>query len=660
MSNSKQNKTSLFAEFDPVSTEEWENVLTRDLKGADYKEKLTWNSIEEIEALPFYRKEDLDKLPHIKNKVKIETPANWQFCEVVDRSDPFEANKMAKKAVDAGAESLLFTSTISPNEGAQGGNISGTYLQNLDDLNQMLDGIDLNNAGLIFDADAGSIGILGLMKAFLQDSDVTSADVSLLFDPFSYMAHHGRLPVAEDDLNSIIAQMAEQTGFMTMAADSAFYHNCGATIIQELGIALAIGSEFLARIPREKREQAAKQFWMHLSVGSLYFPEIAKFRAARLLWNRVLDGYEIKNRKPLMIHASTSKWNKAIADPHTNMLRATTEATAAAVGGANRITVHPYNTHFKQTDEFSHRIARNVSHILDEEAHLSAVENPGDGSYYIEVLTNEIAKKAWEFFKTIEKQGGFHKALEVNIIQNAVGHARKSKDDALATRKLIMTGVNNYPDAEQDLPDDLYRSTPVDSLHLSDTEPEIKPDKLIDSLSSAFSEGATIGDVVDSFLSPQKQLYTALKPYRAAVPFEKLRLATQKLTKERGEKITAQLIPAGNKKMRKARASFSQNYLECAGFRVENHPGFDSVEEAVSEIGPESSDIFVLCSSDDEYPDLVPDFCSGFGVKATLILAGYPKNQVDHFREAGIDVFIYSGSNMLETLKEIQERVGTE
>jgi len=660
MSDSKQNKTSLFAEFDPVSTEEWENILTRDLKGADYKKKLTWNSIEGIEALPFYRKEDLEKLPHIDNGVDIQTPSNWQFCEVVDRSDPAEANEMAKKAIESGADSLLFTITISPDEGNLGGDIAGIHVQNLDDLEILLDGIDLEKTGLVFDTGAGSVGVLGLMKAYLQNSSHAGSKLSFLYDPFTYMAHHGRLPVAEDEVDSIIGQMADETGFMTLGADGAFYHNCGATIIQELGIALSIGSEFLARVPENQREQAAEQFWMHLSAGSLYFPEIAKFRAARLLWNRVLDGYEIVNRQPLVIHASASKWNKAIADPHTNMLRATTEATAAAVGGANRITVHPYNAHFEQTDKFSHRVSRNVSHILDEEAHLSAVENPGDGSYYIEVLTNEIAKKAWEFFQLIEKQGGFQKALEKNIIQIETGHSRKAKDEALATRKLVLTGVNNYPDAERDLPNDLYRSTPVDSLHQSDAEPEIEPARLIDSLSSAFSEGAAIGDVVDSFLSPQKQLYTALKPYRAAEPFEKLRLDTQKINKERGKSITAQLIPIGNNKMRKARAGFSQNYLECAGFRVENHSGFDSVDEAVKELTPNNTDIFVLCSSDDEYPDLVPEFCSAFGEKATLILAGYPKNQVDQFREAGIDLFIYSGSNMLETLTEIQERVGTE
>lgn len=657
MTEGKTEKKNLFTEFEPTSTEEWEEVLTRDLKGGDYKKKLNWESIEGIEALPFYRKEDLDKLSHMQNDFEIKTPAGWQFCEIIESADPEDANREAKKAIEGGADSLWITLQLTADEGALGGDITGTNVQNSEDLKTLLNGIDLKKTVVVFDSGAGSPGVLGLVKGYLKSSGRIHSNISFLFDPFTFMAHRGRLPLPDAKLDSVTNQMASEPEFMTLAADGAFYHNCGATIVQELGIALAIGSEFLARVPESNRNQAANQFWMHLSAGSLYFPEIAKLRAARLLWNRVLDGYEIENREPLIIHSSTSKWNKSIADPHNNILRATTEATSAAVGGANRITVHPYNAHFEKTDPISQRIARNVSHILDEEVHLSMVENPADGSYYIELLTDEIARKAWEFFQLIEKQGGIQKAIEGKIIQGEIGRSRSAKDKALATRKLTLAGVNITADAGQKLPNDLFKSTPVDSLQKSGKVTEIAGDTLIDSIAGALAEGATLGDVVHSFLQPQKQLYPALNPYRAAVPFEELRLRTQDIAKERGKEITAQLVPIGSKKMRKARATFSQNYLECAGFRVESHTGFASVEDAASELGPDGSDIFVLCSSDGEYADLVTDFCSAFGEKATLILAGYPKDQVEQYKETGIDFFIYSGSNMLETLREIQGRV---
>jgi methylmalonyl-CoA mutase len=340
------------------------------------------------------------------------------------------------------------------------------------------------------------------------------------------------------------------------------------------------------------------------------------------------------------------------------MLRATTEATAAAVGGANTITVHPYDIHYKQTDDFSQRISRNVSHILDEESHLSAVDNPGEGSYYIEVLTDEIARKAWDFFKLIEKQGGVQKALEANIIQGEVGRSSSMKQQALATRELVLTGVNHYPDPEQSLPDDLFRSIPKDSLHQSEEEPTIDGDNIIESLSKAFAKGATLGDVIDSFLSPQKQLYPALNTYRAAESFERLRLKTQQFSAQRGRNVTVQLVPVGHKKMRKARATFSQNFLGCAGFRVENHIGFDSVADAADEIAADKADIMVLCGADHEYPELVPQFCDSFGDESVLILAGHPKEHEEAFKDAGIDYFIYTGSNILETLQAIQIQLG--
>lgn len=662
MSDSDIKTDPLFTEFEPTSTEEWEDVLTRDLKGADYKKKLAWNSIEGIDVLPFYRKEDLENLPHLAEGVNINTPSEWQFCEPIDKADPAEANAAAKQALDNGSDALWFRIRFDADEGALGGDITGIRVQDLNDLKTLLEGINLKTTHIVFDSGVGSAGVIGLIRAMIDESDNLKFDdlaetFSFVYDPFTFMAGRGRLPLPEEQLDSAINQMADTSQTNVLAADGSFYHNCGATIIQELGIVLAIASEFLARFPENKREQAAKKIWMHLSAGSLYFPEIAKFRAARLLWTRVLDGYEIDSDTPLTIHASTSQWNKSIADPHNNMLRATTEATSAAVGGANRITIHSYNTTFEASDTFSRRIARNVSHILDEESHLTAVDNPGDGSYYVEVLTDEIAKKAWEFFQLIEKQGGFQKAVEANIIQVEVGKSRKAKEEALNKRELVLTGVNNYPDTDQDLPDNLFQSTPTDSLPQTDSEPEIDKDHLIDSLSDAFKEGASVGDVISSFLAPQKQLYTALKPYRAAKPFEELRLGTQSLAKSRGKEVVAHLIPIGNKKMRKARATFSQNYLGCAGLQVKNHLGFDSVEEAAEEIPTDDADIFVLCSSDDEYPELVEDFCTTFGNESVLILAGYPEDHLETYRKTGIDQFIYSGSNMLETLSKIQDLV---
>lgn len=659
MPDDKNSTADLFNEFPPTPDKEWEDILRRDLKGADYKEKLKWESLEGIEALPFYRKEDLRKIAHLQKCLMPETPGNWTLSENIDASDPKEANSQAKNAVLNGAQSLRFTIRATLNDGALNGDIIGTQIHNLNDLQTLLNGIDCKKTEVIFDSGAHSIGMTGMLNAFLRHSDPVS--FTLLFDPFTYLAEHGRLPMPEDDLNRVINLYSNTDGFNSLAADGSFYHNCGATIIQELGITLAIGSEHLARVDEKSRTEAANRFWMQLSAGSLYFPEIAKFRALRLLWNRVLDGYKIENSEPLTIHAITSQWNKSVADPHTNMLRATTEAMAAAIGGANRITVHPYNATFEQPTDLSKRVARNVSHILDEEAHLSKVHNPGDGSYYIEKLTDQIAQKAWAFFQLIEKQGGVVKALQANIIQEEVGKSSKEKDEALATRQMILTGVNNYPNSDEPLPDQLFRSTPTDSLRESDSKQkfEIGTDQLFESLSGAFQNGATVGDLIEHYLKLQKQLYPALRTYRAAEPFEQIRLNTQNFVKNRGSDVHVQLVPVGDKKWRKARASFSQNFLECAGFKTENPIGWDSIEEAVTELKESRSDIYVLCSSDKEYPELVSAFCTHFETEdAVTILAGNPNENRDSFEKDGVQFFIFSGCNMIELLSDIQEKIG--
>lgn len=662
MSDHKSDTKNLFEEFSPTSIEEWEKVLERDLNGANYKEKLKWQTLEGIDVQPFYRKEDLKSVAHYQKNVLPDTPADWKISEEIFAADPSKANQMAKEAVENGANAVRFTVRPTHDEGLLGPDIAGVQVHNLDDMSLLLDGIDPSKTEIIFDSGPGSAGILAMVRAYLETAGKNQQQYgsvfSFLYDPFTFMAGHGRLPIAGNELNSTLTQMSKTDGFKSLAADGSFYHNCGATIVQELGIALAIGSEYLARIPAELRQQASGKFWMQLAAGSLYFPEIAKFRAARLLWNRVLDGYEIEDRNPLNLHVKTSEWNKSAADPYNNMLRATTEAMSAAVGGADYITIQPFDAVYDEPNHFSRRIARNISHILEHESHIPKVANPSDGSYYIEKLTDQIAQNAWKFFQMIEKQGGFQKAIEAKIIQGEVARARKEKDEAIATRKLILTGVNNYPNSEEKIPDRLHKSIPVDSLKQSKNKPEVDPDKLIDDLSELFKNGIFLGDVVHSFINLQKQLYPALVTYRAAEVFEKMRLITQQYETKQGKKLTAQLVPVGNKKMRKARASFSQNYLECGGISVINLPGYETINDALSELKSSGAEIFVLCGSDDEYPELVPEFCSGLNKNSILILAGYPKNKIEEYSDMGIHLFIYSGSNMIQTLKEIQEKAG--
>lgn len=605
----KKNK-NLFTEFSPTSLEEWEAVLKRDLKGRDYRSILKWESLEGISVLPFYRKEDPDSVQHVNENSLPAPDRNWKICEEIFESDPQKANEEAIRAIDGGASVLKINPSVSSD------NQPGTRLQSQEDVDAFFSMIDLSKTEFLFNSGMKNRELMALVTNLSKSTD-TKINAAFRFDPFTYAAANGNLPFTEEEMNSRIQELASQQDYKSFYVDGAFYHNCGATIIQEVGIAMAIASEYLARTPESDRKQTSNQIFLNLSVGSLYFPEIAKIRAVRLLWTTLINAYGIENSEPVTIHSTTSAWNKSVADAHNNMLRVTTEAMSAVIGGTDLLVVHPYNQYFEKPDNFSKRIARNVNHVLKDEAHFTKVSNPASGSYYLEVMTDQIAKKAWDFFQQIENEGGFLKAIDSNMIQNEINRSADAKRKAVATRKITLTGTNNYPNAENRIPEELFEEKVAD----------------------------------DEF---------TLKPHRAAEPFEKIRLKTQQWSKNSGEELTATLIPIGDKRMRKARASFSQNYLQCAGITVQNHVGFSSISEAANEVAEDKSQILVLCGADSDYEELVDQFCKEFkGSGRLLILAGYPKQKIEEYKQVGIDLFIYNGSNMIETLNEIQQKVFT-
>jgi len=646
---------SLFSDFSPTTRKEWESILERDLKGKDYKKLLSWETTEGISALPFYRLDDLpNSLHHQPDLPKADR--TWQACDTIYDANPADANLSLKNAIDGGADFVRIKAFATQDAGMLGGDFIGTQLQDQKSINQLFEGIDTESIGFLFDSGMTSPALLAMIQN-RDDADKILSHSRFLFDPFTYTAKHGRLPLPETQINHIVGLMADQPAEKTLAVNGAHYYNSGATIVQELGITLAIASEFLARIPEKDRVRAAKNLFFHLSAGMLYFPEIAKIRAARLLWKNILEGYDLDTEIPITIHSQTTGWNKTIADAHNNMLRSTTEAMSAVLGGTNMLVVDPFDAHVKEPDQFSRRIARNVNHILAEEAHFAKVADPAAGSYYIEKLTDQIAEKAWDYFRLIENQGGFINALEANIIQREITRSAEKKNLAVATRKIALTGTNDVPNIEDRIPDKLFYDDPVDSLRQTKTDVDIDKDSLMENFQSAFANGASTGDLISHLLSPQKLLYKAVKPYRASIPFEKMRLRTQQENEKNGVDYTAALVPVGRQKMRKARAGFAENYLQTAGITAHNHPGFSSVDDAKKEISGDHQ-IVVLCSSDKEYSKLVEPFCNAFsGNDKIRILAGNPGDNEEEYRKAGIDYFIYSGSNMVEILGDIQHHL---
>lgn len=641
---------NLFTEFSPVSRKEWEERIHQDLKGADYKEKLKWRTLEGFEVLPFYRSDNLEKY----HRTPLPLPGRWLYCETVTEADPAAANKMIKEAIRGGADAISIRCSATPHAGALGGDMSGVQLQSQKDLAILLEDISLPDTHLFFDSGMISTALAAMLQNRLSEE----LNAAFLFDPFTYVARHGRMPLPEKKLNHIIQSLSRQPALRTLGADALYYQQAGATIVQEIGIAIAIGSEFLSRCREQDAEKAAKSMFVRLSAGSLYFPEIAKIRALRLLWPQMLKAYGVEDTGDLWIHSETTQVNKTITGPHNNMLRATTEAMSAVIGGSNSLVINPYDTHFRKPDSFSRRIARNVHHILNEEAGFTKVQDAGAGSWYIEILTDTIAEKSWDFFRLIEKQGGFLKALQNRVVQNAVTSSREEKEKAYAEKKKVLIGTSQYPNPEEDLPESSYHSDYVSSLLFSGETYDVDEEDPISMLKEVFLEGASVGDIIGHILSPQEVLYPSLSGYQAGDVFDQIRLKTRELSRKNNHTPLAVLVPVGNPSWRKARASFAQNVLGCAGFRIIQPQGYKTIEEAQQELDGTDADLYVLCSSDKEYPALATEFSHHFsGGNRILILAGNPGKNPDQYLEAGIGYFLYSGINLPELLTELQHQI---
>ena len=412
---------------------------------------------------------------------------------------------------------------------------------------------------------------------------------------------------------------AERVGVSTRP-----YHNAGGNAVQELAFALATGVEYLRQA--EKRgvsvDQIAPKFVFGFAMGSDFFMGIAKLRAARLLWAKAVaaSGGNADAQK-MRIYASTALWNKTQLDPYVNMLRNTTEAFSAVVGGADNLYVAPFDEVARTPDDFSKRIARNTQIMLAEECHFDHVVDPAGGSYYVETLTAQVASAAWAIFQQIEKAGGMLKALEAGIPQQQVKAVAAKKAEAVAQRRLSLIGTNVYANATE---------KPLEGA-------------------SAAKSSCTCGGHTNAYPNVE-----TLAPVRGAQPFENLRALVSASDKKK-----VFLANMGPLRQFKARADFSTGFFQPGGYEVLENLGFKTVEEAAAAAKASGAQVAVVCSTDDTYPEIVPALvpqlkAAGFFV----VLAGYPTEQIEAFKAAGVDEFIHLRANCFQVLSGIATKLG--
>lgn len=616
------SKEKLFSEFPPVSTQQWMDRITADLKGADFEKKLVWKTNEGFQVKPFYRAEDLegikitDSLPGEFPFVRgTKTDNNWLVSQNIEVTDPKNANEKALDILNKGIDSLCFI--------WHGDAISAA------NLNILLQGICLECIEINFrSCSTEAAKIASLLADYVKANNLDASKIvgSVNYDPFKRMLTKGfdaESATIVEGMKAAFEAAAELPKFRVFGANPYLFNNAGAYCAQELGFALAYGNEYLSLASEAGMpvKAVAKKIKFNFGIGSNYFMEIAKFRAARLLWAQIVDAYltdcDCKSAAKMRIHASTSEFNQSVYDAYVNLLRSQTEAMSASIAGVDSMTVTPFDASYKVSDEFSERIARNQQLLLKEESHLDQIVDASAGSYYIENLTAALAEEAWKIFLAVDEKGGFLAAIRKGFVQAEVNASNKKRLNDVSSRREILLGTNQYPNIN-----------------------EFAKDKI-----------TTTGSCC---CNKEKGALTTLSCDRGSSAFDTMRLATE----NSGKRPKAFMLTIGSLSMRLARAQFSGNFFGCAGYEIVDNLGFDSAEAGVKAARAAGADIIVLCSSDDEYAELAPATKAAIGTgKEILVIAGAPAC-TDELKAQGITNFINVRSNVLTTLQDFSKQLG--
>jgi methylmalonyl-CoA mutase len=611
----------LFTEFPEITTQQWKEKIIKDLKGTDPKKLINKTDLG-LDFEPFYREEDLKEIPFVGN-IPGKFPFvrgtkqdnNWKIRQDIIVDDVDKANIQAVKLLSTGVTSICYC-------------FNDRHVSEIADLSILLQNIDIVKTEVSFkyQDDILQLQELFILYVKLKNIDVSKIKGSFYYNPYESLLNTGQLPNNENDklenLSNYINTNAERLGkygAVNIAAD--VFKNAGSTVTQEIAYALSQAVEYINKYTEFNNnpiEKILERIEFTFATGGDYFLEIAKYRAMRFLWAKIVKEFGVNdtNLQKIKMNAISTNWNKTIYDAYVNMLRVTTETMSAAIGGCNSISVVPFDNTYKVPEDFSYHIAKNTQIILKEESYFDKIVDPAGGSYYIEKLTKEIASKSFDLFLDIEEKGGFYSNIINGNIQTIIEYTAKQKNKKIEQGQISILGTNTFPNQIE------FANKKIKSgIRYKDLDLDIN--------------------------------FNILHKYRGAEAFEELRLKTEKSDKT----PSVFLYNTGNIVMSKARAMFASGFFACAGFKIIESELSLNIEEGTAEIKKQNPDIVVVCSSDAEYADVVPELRNKFNSDIKLVVAGYPKDLVEKFKEIGVTDFIHVKSNILETLTKFQNEI---
>ncbi len=693
--------TSLPTELDLASAfpapdmAHWMQLTEKVLKGVPFEKKLVTRTSEGIALQPIYGKEVTDgspladgtpgAYPYVRGTRASGYKAGaWQIAQALPYATAAEFNQAAQRDLSRGQDALVLTLDENGRRGVDAAGAAGqcgTSIPTSAELRVALEGLDLCRTPLHVEAGASAPAL----AAMLLDLPVPPASGSVCFDPVALLAVHGTLPMTLDRGWEVLAMQVRSLassapGLRSVGVDVSWVQNAGGNAVWELALMLASAAEsFRALSDRGvPADLAARKALVRFSVGTDFFMEISKFRAARGLWAHLVRacGGGDESAK-LLQFAATSVWQQTKLDPYVNLLRATSEAFSAVIGGVDGLRVDPFDASFGLPNEFSRRIARNIQLVLRDEAHLTEVVDPAGGSWTVEHLTAELARRGWAQFQEIEKAGGILAMLRDGSLRERLREQGDAQRKRLAQRQEVKVGTNMYAFPEEQLPDARLPDTAAVGSQAAEAVAACKAGRdenaaqaaltrlesadSLEAVLQALRAGATPGEIARGLGGGEAYHANAVLLGRLTDGYEVLRANMRAHIEANGAAPRILLAQMGPVKQHKLRADFTLEFLKPAGFEVLADRSFADAQAAAEAVAASGAAATVICSTDETYPELVPAFARAVKAaspRTTVLVAGLLPEHVDAFKEAGVDEFIHVRANNLQLLTDLQALTG--
>lgn len=704
-----EEKFNLRNDFPAHSFEEWKKQVELELKGESFEKKLITKTYENIDIQPIYTQADLnnvafyDSLPGFDNFVRGNRASGyhsniWEIAQEYKFALPEENNTAVRNDIENGLNSINIALDLPTQLGKDADQckvgevgFGGLSISGIRKMQALFDRINLIDYPIHIHCGFSALPFTVLFASFARELKLSLRNLrgSITSDPYDFLLKYGYLPFS---LSKIFDEIKFATQFIirssspirTIGVSSYNYSNAGANVVQELAFAFSTVVDYLNELINRGLDIKAiiPKVKFTFGINSFFFMEIAKLRAARILWKNILSAYELSDDDyNIYIHTKTVDYNKTITDPYVNILRETIESFSAIIGNADAITTKPFDYLFKYSNDFSRRIARNTQIILRDESNFYQVIDPAAGSYFVEKLTFDLCQQAWDLFIKIQQLGGMFQAIKSGFVQNELKKIENIKRIDYQRRKSVLVGTNLYVNPNESLesievPDyqeiykkrvsyiQKYRINGDDDKHISILEKlkkiaDTNSYDLIEYAIEAYIDGATIGEVSSAIRKFENDqiIVEPLNLIRAAEPFENLKKQSENYLIKNGHKPRVFLLTFGTLKEYKARADFSRSFFETASFEI-IYPTIElnNIEDASIAALESNAEIITICSTDDNYINFVPKLVKTIKEKkksSFIILAGYPKEQSQLYKQSGIDDFIFLGCDLIKTITNI-------